>query len=135
MKHSLLVLSLIALSACSGKPDASFTDLEDARGTARENAMYNAQRYRQDNVLYRGWDIVGRGDSSQAPNCPQGDGWATMDFVNPAKSAIVKVKCSTVSGNLGCMEDADFKTKNYASEDGACQPTSKVPYPIVKIAK
>jgi hypothetical protein len=113
----------------------SFQDLEDAKGTARENAMFNAQRYRQENVLYKGWDIVGRGDSTQDNSCPQGDGWATMDFVNTSRSAIVKMKCSTVSGNTGCLEDADFKTKSYASEDGRCAPTNRVPYPLPKIAK
>lgn len=75
------------LTGCS-KPDASFADLEDARGTARENAMWNAQRYRQTNPLLAGWDIIGRGDSSQTGQCPQGDGWATMDFVRPDKTLI-----------------------------------------------
>lgn len=63
---------LSAITGCGGKPDVAFNTLEDARGTARENAMWNAQRYRQENALYKGWDIVGRGDSSQMPNCPQG---------------------------------------------------------------
>lgn len=135
MKTVLSAVAFAAVLAACGKPDVSFTTLEDARGTARENAMWNAQTYRQQNVLYKGWDIVGRGDSSQMPNCPQGDGWATMDFVNPDKTAVVKVKCSTVSANLGCLEDSDFKTKSYASEDGTCQPTTKVPFPLPKIAK
>lgn len=131
----IFALAIACILAACGKPDVSFTTLEDARGTARENAMWNAQTYRQANVIYKGWDIVGRGDSSQMPNCPQGDGWATMDFVSPDKAKIVKVKCSTISGNLGCLEDSDFKTKSYASEDGSCQPTTKVPFPLPKIAK
>jgi hypothetical protein len=109
--------------------------MEEAKGTARENALWNAQRYRQDNVLYKGWDIVGRGDSSQTNDCPQGDGWATMDFVRPDKSLVVKVKCSTVSANSGCLEDSDFKQKPWASDDGHCQPVNKVPYPLPKVNK
>lgn len=58
-----------------------------------------------------------------------------MDFVNPEKTKVVKVKCSTVSGNLGCLEASDFKTKSYASEDGTCQPATKVPFPLPKITK
>ena len=58
-----------------------------------------------------------------------------MEFVNPEKTRIVKAKCSTVSGNTGCLEDADFKTKNFASEDGVCAPLNRVPYPLPKIAK
>jgi hypothetical protein len=135
MKGLLITLSVAALlTACKGD-EVSFASLEEAKGTARENAMWNAQRYRQENVLFKGWDIVGRGDSSQDNACPQGDGWATMDFVAPNKTSLVKVKCSTVSANTSCLEDADFKTKPFASDDGHCQPTNKVPYPLPKIAK
>jgi hypothetical protein len=139
MKKLALVSLVIAaglLSACVEQPkEISFASLEEAKGTARENAMFNAQMYRTSNILYKGWDIVGRGDSSQTNICPQGDGWATMEFVNPAKTSVVKVKCSTVSGNTGCLEDADFKTKAFASEDGSCAPLNRVPYPLPKIAK
>lgn len=135
MNKFLIAASLIALTACSGKQEVSFASLEEAKGTARENALWNAQKYRQDNILYKGWDIVGRGDSTQSNSCPQGDGWATMEFVNPEKTALKKVKCSTVSANTGCLEDGDFKTKPFAADDGHCQPVNKVPYPLPKIAK
>jgi hypothetical protein len=131
---TLILIAGSALTGCS-KSEVSFNTLEEAKQTARENAMFNAQRYRQENVLYRGWDIIGRGDSSQMPNCPQGDGWATMEFVSPTRQTIVKVKCSTVSGATGCLEDSDFKTKPFASEDGHCQEVTKVPFPLPKIAK
>jgi len=135
MKYTIaIVAAALVLTACKGD-EVSFASLEEAKGTARDNAMWNAQRYRQENVLFRGWDIVGRGDSSQDNACPQGDGWATMDFVDPSKTRLVKVKCSTVSANTSCLEDADFKTKPFASDDGHCQPTNKVPYPLPKIAK
>ena len=134
MKYTVaIIIAAAALSAC--KEEVSFASLEEAKGTARENAMWNAQRYRQENVLYKGWDIVGRGDSTQDNSCPQGDGWATMEFVSPEKTKLVKVKCSTVSGNTGCLEDSAFKEKPFASDDGHCQPTNKVPYPLPKIAK
>jgi hypothetical protein len=135
MKKILLIASVAVLVTACGKNEVSFNSLEEAKGTARENAMWNAQKYRQENVLFKGWDIVGRGDSTQDNACPQGDGWATMDFVHPSKEAIIKVKCSTVSANTGCLEDKDFKTKPFASDDGHCQATTKVPYPLPKIAK
>jgi len=128
------MLVLASLSACNTQ-EVGFASLEEAKGTARENAMYNAQTYRQSNILYSGWDIIGRGDSTQSNGCPQGDGWATLEFVSPSKAQRIKVKCSTVSGNTGCLEDADFKTKPFASDDGSCQNTNKVPYPLPKIAR
>lgn len=137
MKRILIasaVISMLALTACS-KNEASFASLEEAKGTARENSMFNAQMYRQSNILYKGWDIIGRGDSTQSNACPQGDGWATIELVSPEKTRLVKAKCSTVSGNTGCLDDADFKTKPFASEDGMCAPTNRVPYPLPKIAK
>jgi hypothetical protein len=122
-----------ALAGCS-KQEVSFASLEEAKGTARENALWNAQKYRQENILLKGHDIIGRGDSTQDNKCPQGDGWATMEFVSETKK-VTKVKCSTVSANTGCLEDADFKTKPFASDDGHCQSPEKVPYPLPKIAK
>jgi hypothetical protein len=137
MKKLLITTAIIAAAFLTGckQDEVSFASLEEAKGTARENSLWNAQKYRQDNILYKGWDIVGRGDSTQSNVCPQGDGWATMDFVNPEKTALKKVKCSTVSANTGCLEDSDFKTKPFASDDGHCQATNKVPYPLPKIAK
>ena len=136
MKKLILVIALVSAALAGCKQDeVSFASLEEAKGTARENAMFNAQMYRQSNILYSGWDIVGRGDSTQTNSCPQGDGWATIEFVSPQKDRIIKAKCSTVSGNTGCLEDASFKTKPFASEDGICAPTNRVPYPLPKIAK
>lgn len=137
MYKSLITLAAIvasALAAC-GDSTVSFETLEQAKTSANENALWNAQMFRQTNVIYTGWSIIPNGDSSQMPNCPQGDGWATLMFVSQDKSSKVKVKCSTVSGATGCMDDSAFKEKSYASEDGHCQPTSKVPFPLPKIAK
>ena len=139
MKKTLFIATVVAvtalLTACKEKQEVSFASLEEAKGTARDNAMFNAQMYRQSNILYKGWDIIGRGDSTQSNSCPQGDGWATIEFVNPEKTRMIKAKCSTVSGNTGCLDDADFKTKPFAGEDGVCAPTNRVPYPLPKIAK
>jgi hypothetical protein len=139
MKKTLFIATVVAvtalLTACKEKQEVSFASLEEAKGTARDNAMFNAQMYRQSNILYKGWDIIGRGDSTQSNSCPQGDGWATIEFVNQEKTRMIKAKCSTVSGNTGCLDDADFKTKPFASEDGVCAPTNRVPYPLPKIAK
>lgn len=113
--------------------EVSFAVLEEARATARRNAEISAERWRMQ--LYRDFDIVSRGDSTQSPECPQGDGWATIDLVSPDKSKVVQLKCSTVSASIGCLKADDFKTKAYANEDGTCQPTRRVPYPLPRFSK
>lgn len=130
-----LLFVAVSLVGCGKKDEVSFDSLEEAKQTARENAMYNAQAYRQANPRYTGWNILGRGDSTQTNVCPQGDGWATLEFSSSDKAGSLKVKCSTVSSATGCLEDADFKTKSWATEDGQCAPTNRVPYPLPKIAK
>lgn len=133
MKH-LFLTSAIILSACSN-PSVSFDTLETSRAQARDNAVWNAQRFRMADPRFAGLDIVSRGDSSQSPECPQGDGWASIDFVIKDKSGFIKAKCSTVSAAVGCMTSDDFKDKPYASEEGHCAPLEKVPFPFRKIAE
>jgi hypothetical protein len=136
-------LSATFIAGC-GQKEVAFDTLEDARAQARANGLWNAKMYVAENPRFDNHQIVSHGDSSQTPACPQGDGWASvsiMKLLEPApgekKGVIEKftAKCSTVSGTVGCYLDADFKKKAYANEDGQCQPTSKVPFPLPKIAK
>lgn len=126
-----LVLA-IALTAC-GKQEVSFNTLEEAKNQVRENALFNAQRFRAENPRVKDWSVVSNGDSSQTNDCPQGDGWATLTLYSPNAAQSVKIKCSTVSAATGCLFDAEFKEKPFAAEDGKCN--MHVPHPIPKIAK
>lgn len=136
MKKILMAVAVMAaLAACSGKENVSFNTLETARNQARENSLFNAQNYRKDNTKYASYSIVPNGDSTQMPDCPQGDGWATLKLISQDKNHTMGLKCSTVSGAVGCLEDAEFKTKPYAGQDGRCQPTTVVPHPLPKIAQ
>lgn len=137
MKKTLMILALCAaaLVGC-GQKDVSFDTLETARTQAKANAEYNALKFRAENPQYSNTALEIQGDSTQAPACPQGDGWASgklIDKANPA--AKVGLKCSTVSGAIGCMLSADFEKKPYASDDGRCQDATKVPFPLPKVAK
>ena len=135
MKTMLFAAAALALAACSSK-DVSFDTLETARKQAKDNAEYNAKAWRAQTPAYAQLALISRGDSSQTPDCPQGDGWASMDLVdqsNPKNK--VSLKCSTVSDSVGCREANDFKSSSFANEDGRCQPTTKVPHPLPKIAK
>lgn len=127
-----LIIASILLTACAN--EVGFDTLETARTQARENAKWNAQTFRMSDPRFGGLDIVTRGDSTQQPDCPQGDGWASVDFLSKDKATTIKVKCSTVSAAVGCMTDEDFKSKIYAQDDGHCQSTNKVPFPVRKIA-
>jgi hypothetical protein len=139
MKKPILILIMCLatafLSAC--RPDeVSFDTLETNRANALANAQYNAQKFRAESPAYANAALEVQGDSTQAPNCPQGDGWASAKLVDKANPAVrVQLKCSTVSGTVGCILQADFEKKPYAADDGHCQAVSKVPFPIPKIAK
>lgn len=140
MKRSILSLALAAalavtLAACGSK-DVSFDTLELARATAKTNAEYNAQGFRAASSQYSNFALESQGDSTQQPDCPQGDGWASAKLVNKAApTEKIALKCSTVSGAVGCMLQSDFEKKPYAADDGHCQPVTKVPFPLPKIAK
>jgi hypothetical protein len=118
----------------------SFSTLESNRATAAANALKNAQVYRADNPRFDTHQIITHTDSTIANDCPQGDGWATVSImkVGPETDAKGKpivekfsVKCSTVSQALGCYLDSDFaKKKEISGDDGSCQPTDKVPFPL-----
>jgi len=124
----------IALAACGSK-EVSFNTLEEAKQMARDNALFNAQRYRAENPPVRDFTAVSNGDSTQMPKCPQGDGWATIKLFSPDATRSVVLKCSTFSGATGCLLDSEFKSKPFAEQDGHCQKPEIVPFPLPKIAK
>ncbi len=131
----IVTLVCLALSACS-KDEVSFDTLETARKQARENAEFNARKWRADTKLYTDDVLISRGDSTQSPACPQGDGWASIDIARASDGqTLAKLKCSTVSDSVGCRVDNDFKSSPYANEDGPCAPLNRVPHPLPKIGK
>ena len=119
------------LCGCPGAKKVGFDTVEQARTQARENAQLVAQNWRANNQMYAKFHLYMRGDSTISPKCPQGDGWATVDLRDDQGRTEKKLKCSTVSMSIGCLESNDFKTKSYASEDGRCNPD--LPHPIKKI--
>lgn len=135
MKNTLIILSITsAIVGCS--KDVSFGTLETNRANAKANAEYNAQKFRAETPQYSNMALEVQGDSTQSPSCPQGDGWASAKLVDKANPATkVYLKCSTISGTIGCLSASDFEKKPYAADDGQCQNVEKVPFPIPKVAK
>lgn len=134
LNNILVILTAVLLTACGGK-EVSFNTLEEAKQMARDNSLFNAQRYRAENPPVRDFTAVSNGDSTQMPDCPQGDGWATLKLFSADGRQSIALKCSTFSGATGCLLDAEFKSKPFASQDGHCQNTTVVPFPLPKIAK
>jgi hypothetical protein len=130
-KTLIPLLLIAALTACGNK-DVSFETLETQRSIANDNGRYNAQKWRAENGFEK-FNILGRGDSTQQSNCPQGDGWASVDLIDPqTKAPVVKLKCSTVSGNLGCYKEDDFKARSVlAQQENTCN--TKIPQQLKKI--
>lgn len=122
-------IAALTLQACGGDK-VSFETQEDSRRQAIENAEYNAKAWRNKNQP--NGKLLMRGDSTIDATCAQGDGWATVDIEEG--NVFTELKCSTVSNTIGCMESADFKSReNYASQDGTCN--MDIPFPLPKIVK
>lgn len=129
--YSIALLCAFFLVAC-GDDKVSFETLELQRATANENSRFNAQRWRGENG-YEASGILTRGDSTQQANCPQGDGWASVDLTDPkTKAVVLKLKCSTVSANVGCIKDDDFKARPaLATQENRCN--AEIPRTLKKI--
>lgn len=125
----VLVFGLTMLYSC-GK-EASVDEVEQARNIAKDNAVFNGKQYRSQDPRLADFQLIPNGDSSIQPNCPMGDGWATIELVGPDQRS-VKLKCSTNSRATGCLLASEFVKKSEYS-DGQCN--SKMPYPIKKIAE
>ena len=130
-----LAITAALLSAC-GKDKVSFDTLETARTQGKANVEFNAQGFRAANPQFANTSIVAQTDSTMTPDCPQGDGWGSVKLISKDNPSVqIGLKCSTISGAVGCLLDKDFQTKAYAGDDGRCQPVDKVPFPLPKVAK
>jgi hypothetical protein len=125
------IIAGLLLAAC-GDDKVSFDTLETQRSIANDNSRYNATKWRAENG-FEEYGLLTRGDSSQQANCPQGDGWASVDIIHPkTKQSVLKLKCSTVSGNVGCYTENDFKGRQVlAKQENSCNPD--IPKTLKKI--
>lgn len=134
MKRSLFLIPLMALMAtkCTCQAEkVSFETAEEARKVARENSGMLARQFRAEMKL-DDYELMLRGDSTITVDCPQGDGWASIDMLNKKTGEQLKLKCSTVSAGIGCILDADFKQRaQYANKEGNCD--KDLPHPLPKI--
>jgi hypothetical protein len=143
MKKSLLILAVLfaaaSLSACS-KKEVSNDTLEDARSQSLQNGVVVAKAYIRENPRLKGMDVVGHSDEHQTADCPQGSGWAYLsamrnkvDDQGAPTGQVEKVKlvCSTVSANVGCYREEDFKGTAFSERAGKCD--SKLPFPLPKV--
>lgn len=132
IKLFLVGLMCFGLIAC-GSDEVSWSTQEQQRALAIENSDYNAKAYRTKNKQYSGYGIYNRGDSSIGSKCANGDGWSSVDLKSADQKHVVKLKCSTASGTIGCLTASDFAGKVYANEDGTCN--KNLPVPMPKIVK
>jgi hypothetical protein len=131
-KIAACIFLIIGLIAC-GEEKASFATQEQARQQVLENAEFNAKVYRDANAPQA--KIKMRGDSTISSTCITGDGWVTVDLLNATSMQPYQtLKCSSVSGTIGCMTQDDFQArKDYAAQDGTCN--HELPFPLPKIVK
>ena len=130
---SLLPALAIALLLIGCSEKQSFNTTELQRQVANENSLFNATVWRA-NSQTPDHAIIGRGDSTQTEDCPQGDGWASIDLMSTDRLQVLKLKCSTYSAGIGCVTAKDFKERPHlANQENRCN--RDVPFPLPKIAK
>lgn len=132
-KSIIAIVGVSALLMACGQEKASFETQEQARQQVLENAEFNAKVYRDANAPTA--KIKMRGDSTISATCITGDGWVTVDLLSPTTMQPYQtVKCSSVSGTIGCMTVEDFQARSdYAKQDGSCN--RELPFPLPKIVK
>lgn len=140
MKKTLFAIAITLafasmLTAC-GKSAVAPDRLEEARSTAKTNAEMNAQLYRAANPRFTGdYNIVARSDDGQNPDCPQGDGWASVSIMKVEGKTVDKtvLMCSTYSTSVGCYREEDFnKLPNLAKQNSGCNSDVPFPLPVLK---
>ena len=137
MNKSIIAALVIALGLVACKDEKVTADrLEEARGTAKDNATMNAQLYRAANPRFSGdYSIVARSDDGQTPACPQGDGWAQVSIMKVEGKIVDKttLMCSTYSTSVGCYREEDFnKLENLAKQNSGCSKDVPFPLPVLK---
>lgn len=116
----LVALALSMLSACGKKVDIETVDQNQS--ISRDNATLNARRFC--NARFPQYtQVIVDSDSTISPSCRFGDGRASGKVYQDGK-LLAKIKCQTNGhgkGLEGCLLEDEFKTKDYAKEDGVCQ--------------
>lgn len=132
-KSIIAVATVSTLLVACGQEKASFETQEQARQQVLENAEFNAKVYRDANLPQA--KIKMRGDSTISATCITGDGWVTVELLHPnSMQSVQTLKCSSVSGTIGCMTVEDFQARSdYAKQDGTCN--RELPFPLPKIVK
>lgn len=132
----IAVAAALVLTACGKSTTVTADRLEEARSTAKDNSMYNAQLYKAANPRFTAdFNIVSRSDTSQNADCPQGDGWASLSIMKVEGKQVDKtsLRCSTYSSSVGCYREEDFvKDPQLVKEDGACRVSVPYPLPVLK---
>ncbi len=133
IKSIITIVGLSALVMACGQEKASFETQEQARQQVLENAEFNAKVYRDASLPQA--KIKMRGDSTISATCITGDGWVTVELLHPnSMQSVQTLKCSSVSGTIGCMTVDDFQARSdYAKQDGTCN--RELPFPLPKIVK
>lgn len=130
MKRVIIMLGLVVammLSACGQKSEVPTDIVDQNQSITQMNVTSNAHKYA--NEVYPGMDVrpLMQSDSSVTKDCRFGDGWGSGELINNANGvSLGKIKCQTNGhgkGTFGCMPVVDFQKKDYADQEGKCDPS------------
>lgn len=103
MKKALPVITAMILAACGGSDNSP--ELEQAITAANGQAAQHAKRYLAASIRFPTWTSRVTGDAMQTESCPQGDGWASVEFVHPDGATFFKMQCPTFATAEYCVDE------------------------------
>lgn len=123
---AIMIVIATLLAACGEKVPVDVVDQNQT--ISRDNAPMNAKRFVNQRFPQATQTIVDS-DSTVGRDCRFGDGWASGKVFQDGR-IIAQIKCQTNGrgkGVEGCLLADEFKTKDYANEDGRCQNLPELP--------
>ena len=121
MKKLVLIAAMMFGLAACGEDDAPQEIVDQNMIISQRNAEFNATKFRNERYPEAS-RVMMDSDSTIAPSCRFGDGWASGALEMPDGTEL-EIKCQTNGsgkGFAGCLTKKDFAGKSFADEDGVC---------------
>ena len=116
-----------------------YRSVQANQNTAIENAVKNANTYRDTSPRLEGTSVISHPDPMLNADCLQGSGWIWITFMGKKNTKVLdeagkptvekyKAYCSTHSSAIGCFLEDDLKNLPYWNELKKCNIGIPLPF-------